>query len=148
MIYNDFFVRQCSLLENDAVLPALFPRTSLFLEDIEASSRKIWELICSLDSNKAHGCDNVSTSILRICDEASVLPLKHIHTNCLKKGVYPNLWKKANILPIHKKSCQLTKNYRPISLSPICGKLFDKNDLHASLRKQFVVPQTIWISTR
>ena len=35
--------------------------------------------------------------------------------------------KKANILPIHKKeSRQLTKNYRPISLLPICGKIFEK----------------------
>ena len=30
-IFNDFFVKQCSLLENDMVLPALFPRTSLIL---------------------------------------------------------------------------------------------------------------------
>ena len=40
---------------------------------------------------------------------------------------HPNLWKRANVLPIHKKeSRQLTKNYRPISLLPICGKVFEK----------------------
>ena len=127
MIFNDFFVRQCSLLENDAVLPTLSPRTSLILEDIEVSLRKILELIRSLDSNKAHGCDDVSIAMLKICDEAIVLPLQIIYTNCLEKGVYPNLWKRANVLPIHKKeSRQLTKNYRPISLLPICGKLFEK----------------------
>ena len=124
-IFNDFLVKQCSLLENDAVLPALFPRTSLILENIEVSPRKILESIRSLDSNKAHGCDDVSISMLKICDEAVVLPL--IDTNCLEKGVYPNLWKKAKVLPIHRKeSLQLTKNYRPISLLPICGKLFEK----------------------
>ena len=37
------------------------------------------------------------------------------------------MWKLANVTPIHKKgSKQLTKNYRPISLLPICGKLFEK----------------------
>ena len=47
--------------------------------------------------------------MLKICDEAIVLPLKLIYTNCLEKGVYPNLWKKANVLLIHKKeSHQLT----------------------------------------
>ena len=108
------------------MLLALFPRTSLILEDIEVSPRKILELIRSRDSNKAHGCD-VSISMLKICDEAIVLPLKLIYTNCLEKGVYPNLWKKANVLPIHEKeSRQLTKNYRPISLLPICGKLLEK----------------------
>ena len=63
-------------LENDAVLPALSPRTSLILEDIEVSPRKIFELIRSLDSNKAHGCDDVSIAMLKICDEATVLPLQ------------------------------------------------------------------------
>ena len=38
------------------VLPAQFPRTSLILENIEISPRKILELISSLDFNKAHGC--------------------------------------------------------------------------------------------
>ena len=151
-IFNDFFAKQCSLLENEAVLPALFPRTSLILEDIEVSPRQILELIRSLDSNKAHGCDDVSISLLKICDEVIVLPLKLIYTNCLVKVVYPNLWKKANVLPIHKKqSRQQTKNYRPISFLPFCGKLFEKTNiwpnLHSSSRKQFVVSQTIWIST-
>ena len=108
-------------------MPALFPRTSLILEDIEVSPRKILELIRSLDSNKARGCHDVSISMLKICYEAIVLPLKLIYTNCLEKGVYPNLWKKANVLQIHKtESRQLTKNSRPISLLPICGKQFEK----------------------
>ena len=77
-IFNDFFVKQCSLLKNDVVLPALFPRTSLILEDIEVSPRKILELVRSLDSNKAHGCDDVSISMLKICDEAIVLPIHQL----------------------------------------------------------------------
>ena len=35
--------------------------------------------------------------------------------------------KKGNVLPIHKKeNRQLKKNYRPISLLPVCGKIFEK----------------------
>ena len=42
-------------------------------------------------------------------------------------GLFPDNWKKANILPIHKKeSRQLTKNYQLISLLPVCGKIFEK----------------------
>ena len=40
-IFNVFFVRQCLLLENDSVLPTLFPRTSLILEDMELSPRDL-----------------------------------------------------------------------------------------------------------
>ena len=37
------------------------------------------------------------------------------------------MWKLANVIPIFKKGDkQLIKNYRPISLLPICGKVFEK----------------------
>ena len=40
---------------------------------------------------------------------------------------YPSIWKKANIIPVHKKgSRQCKNNYRPISLLPVFGKLFEK----------------------
>ena len=113
------------------VLPTLLPRTGLILEDIKVSPRKILEFNCSLDTNKADGYDDVSVSMLKIFDEAIVLLLKQIYTNCLEKGFSPNLWEKANVLLIHKKeSHQLMKNYRPISLLPVCGKLFDKIIFH------------------
>ena len=36
-------------------------------------------------------------------------------------------WKKANIVPIHKKGDkQAVINYRPVSLLPICGKIFER----------------------
>ena len=42
-------------------------------------------------------------------------------------GIYPNTWKSANVTPIHKKNDkQSIKNYRPISLLPICAKIFEK----------------------
>ena len=41
--------------------------------------------------------------------------------------MYPNLWKWANMVPAHKKQEKtLVKNYRPISLLPLMGKLFEK----------------------
>ena len=37
------------------------------------------------------------------------------------------MWKLANVTPIFKKeNKQLVKNYRPISLLPICGKILEK----------------------
>ena len=83
--------------------------------------------------------------MLKICVEAIVLPLKLIYTNCLEKGVCPNLWKKANVLPIpQKESSQLTKNYRPVSLLPICGKLFGIiifDDIYTHLQENNLSPR-------
>ena len=36
-------------------------------------------------------------------------------------------WKKGNAIPVFKKGDkQILKNYRPISLLPVCGKIFEK----------------------
>ena len=45
----------------------------------------------------------------------------------MSTSIYPELWKVANVTPIFKKGDkQLVKNYRPISLLPICGKILEK----------------------
>ena len=62
--------------------------------------------------------------MIKTCDSCIVDPLCMIFEKCLSTGLYPSSWKKANIIPIHKKeSRQSKKNYRPISLF---GKIFEK----------------------
>ena len=57
----------------------------------------------------------------------SIKPLSIIFQNCLKSGIFPDDWKKGNIVLAHKKnSKQLVSNYRPVSLLPICWKIFEK----------------------
>ena len=57
----------------------------------------------------------------------SLYPSKIIFRNILSTAVYPDMWKLANVTPIFKKGDkQLIKNYSPISLLPICGKVFEK----------------------
>ena len=39
---------------------------------------------------------------------------------------FPNEWKMTNVVPVHKKGDkQILKNCRPVSLLPICGKVFE-----------------------
>ena len=67
--------------------------------------------------------------MLKIYDFAIVEPLSLIYEKCLESCKYLSLWKKANVLSIHKReSRQLKKNYRPISMLPICLRslLLDK----------------------
>ena len=64
--------------------------------------------------------------MIKICDLSIVEPLCLIFEDCLEKGMYPSLWKKAKVIPIHKKDSRRCKtNYRPISLLPIFGKLYE-----------------------
>ena len=50
-----------------------------------------------------------------------------IFKQALLTAVFPSEWKKGNIVPIHKKDDkQNIKNYRSVSLLPICGKILER----------------------
>ena len=57
------------------------------------------------------------------------------------------MWKLANVTPIVKKGDkQLIKNYRPISLLPICGRIFEKvifNNLYSYLHTNNLISKNL-----
>ena len=64
--------------------------------------------------------------MVKMCDSIAY-PLKIIFETAFKSGIYPDKYKKANVVPLHKKeSKNILKNYRPISLLPVYGKIFEK----------------------
>ena len=65
---------------------------------------------------------------LRAVIRSVVKPLSIIFKNCIDNGIFPDICKKSNIILVHKKQTdkQIIDNYRPISLLPICGKIFKK----------------------
>ena len=126
-LFNTHFVQQCSLIENGSSLPQFRPLTHEVLDSCIITEENILNLIRSLNPNKAHGWDGISVKMILICDSSIVAPLKIIFQNCLDKGVFPKIWKMGNIVPVHKKSSkQLINTYRPISLLPVFGKIFEK----------------------
>ena len=127
-LFTDFFSHQCKPVINHSILPNFNYLTNEKIEQIPIENEDIISLIRKLNPNKEyqeyHG---ISGEILILCDETVTLPLKIIFRNILSTGVYPDMWKLANVTPIFKKGDrQLIKNYRPISLLPICGKVFEK----------------------
>ena len=62
-----------------------------------------------------------------MCGNSICKPLSIIFNDCQKEGKCPSDWKKALVVPVHKKGDkQCLKNYRPISLLPICSKIFKR----------------------
>ena len=59
-------------------------------------------MVRNLNVNKAHGHDNISMRMLKICDSVLVEPLSLIHKNCINSGVFPDSWKRSHIIPIYK----------------------------------------------
>ena len=61
------------------------------------------------------------------CGKSICKPLQLIFSQYIDTGSFPLEWKKANVVPVYKKGDkQCLKNYRPVSLLPICGKIFER----------------------
>ena len=65
--------------------------------------------------------------MIKLCGNSICKPLSIIFKDCLSEVKFPHEWKKANVVPVHKKgNKQSLENYRPISLLPICSKIFER----------------------
>ena len=125
---NNFFASQCTPLNNNSKIPENQTyKTNTKLSLIKFMNKDIINIIRSLNEDKAHGYDNISIRMLKICDTAIVKPLSIIFNNCINQSMFPDIWKRSNICLIHKKGDkQIINNYRPVSLLPICGKIFER----------------------
>ena len=126
-IFNKFFADQCTPLKNGSVLPkSQTALTQSILCTLHFDEEELMKIIRNLNVHKAHGYDDISLRVIKICDKSILKPLILLFENSTKSS-YPDIWKKSNIIPVHKKNDkQLVNNYRPISLLPIFGKIFEK----------------------
>jgi hypothetical protein len=136
-LFNEYFAQQCTVLDTGSILPPFVQITDSLLDSVRFTENDIIDIILSLHPEKAHGWDDLSIRMIKMCGKTLSKPLAIIFRNCIKKGIFPNKWKKANVIPIFKKDKKhFVKNYRPISLLPIFAKIFERiifKDLYSHL---------------
>ena len=111
-LFNSFFAKQCSLIKNGSKLPPrLHFLTDKRLSTVKFVSNDILKIIQNLNPNKTHGHDKISIRMLKLCGDSLCRPLELIFSDCLTNGIFPSNWK---------------NNYRPISLLPLCSKIFER----------------------
>ena len=90
----------------------------------------VWEInqiISKLKIDSAPGPDSFTPTLIKLIKSEIVIPLTHIMNLSLESGTFPNLWKEAQVTPVHKNgSKQNPTNYRPISLLAIFSKILEK----------------------
>ena len=120
-IFNKFFAEQCTPLKNDSKLPSnQIYLTQSRLGSLNFNEDEILKIIRALNPHKAHGYDDISIRMIKICDKSLLEPLIILFKNSTKSSHYPDIWKRSNIISVHKKNDkQLVINYQPISLLPV-----------------------------
>lgn len=94
-------------------------------------------LVKNLKGSSASGFDLVHTKALKAVVTTIAEPLTYLVNLSLDKGVFPEMLKKAKIIPLHKGGSHTdTENYRPISILSVFSKVFEtpmKNQLYQYL---------------
>ena len=100
-LFNDHFIHQCMVINTGSVVPQHDTSASFSLiHDAPIYEEQILNIIRSLNPNRAHGWDEISIRMIKLSDASLVTPPKTIFTNCLKKGIFPDVWKCANVFPV------------------------------------------------
>lgn len=93
----------------------------------EVSVDDVSKIIKSMQNKKSHGHDLLTNQILKRCSFVLSVPLTHIINASIRQNVFPHVWKKSRVIPLHKKDSKLEiTNYRPISLCPVGSKVLEK----------------------
>ena len=82
---------------------------------------------------KSSGIKDIAAKVFKDAFLVLVPQLVYMFNLSLNKGLFPDGWKKATIIPLYKGGVKTeVSNYRPVSLLPLPGKLLEKV-VHAQL---------------
>jgi hypothetical protein len=126
-VFNNFFLSHSNIDDSNARLPDDDLLPDVTLDNVTATEQEVSDLIHSLDVSKATGHDGISAKLLKRAGQSIVPSLTNIINLCLSQSEIPNEWKKAEVIPLHKKETRDNcNNYRPVSILPIASKILER----------------------
>jgi hypothetical protein len=132
-MFNDYFasVSNCTESEGHLSPPLLTsPTPEHALSDIFLTTEEVLNTLLALDPNKATGPNSIPPRLLKETAQQIAPSLTELFNRSLSCGIFPDDWKLANIVPVHKKGDKrYVENYRPISLLSVISKVFERRVL-------------------
>ena len=102
--FNNFFLSHSTVDSHGATLPDIEYITDEEITEIDFNDYEVLDLLKNIDISKATGPDGISPRMLREAADAIYLPLARIIRLSLHTCRVPSDWKKAHVLPLHKKN--------------------------------------------
>ena len=97
------------------------------METVTVTVHDVRQQMKQLQMGKAPGPDGIHPEILKPLAEVIAEPLAGLFNQSLEDGSLPAEWKLAQVVPIHKGGDRgTTANYRPVSLTSIVLKVFER----------------------
>ena len=126
-VFINYFIQQSTVDDNDMILPPLADRDYPDIEDLLITSDQGKNILSTLDCSKSTGCDQIGNRLLKEAAIPISPILCHIFNKSLTNGIYPEIWKRALVIPVYKKDIKSDiNNYRLVSLFPCVSKVFEK----------------------
>ena len=121
-------------LQSDSPMNVSFSKTELMITIKQIKHVK-----------KSTGCDLISYDMIKHFPNSAIEYLLKIFNACYVKGQIPNQWTEAEVIALPKKGKKHSdpNNYRPISLTPHLGKVYErlvKNRLEYHFQKNASIP--------
>ena len=94
------------------------------------------KILKNLSSSKCSAVDGLDNFILEIAADIITDPMVHIINISLMQEKFPEAWKQAKIIPLHKKDDTWEpKNYRPVSIISPLSKVLE-NVIHKQFKRR------------
>ena len=124
-MFNKFFFEQFSD-ESNYDIDIEMGNADKF-QDLYFHELDVQILLKNINSGKAAGPDGIHGTILKNCAVSLAKPLTKLFNISFVTGCIPEEWKLASVVPIHKKDeKRCVENYRPISLTSLVMKVFER----------------------
>ena len=126
-LFNDHFLEKSRLPVDLPELPPRIAFDEASIYTLHITEEEVEKVLLSLNVQKATGCDHIGNMLLKSCATTVSAPLAKLFQTSINKGQFPDSWKLANVTPVFKKGDkQVKNNYRPISILPNIGKVFER----------------------
>ena len=99
------------------------------MDDLVISECDVKKLLLETNINKAMGPDEIHPKLINFLsyDDNFVKAVTILFNACIRQEAIPSVWKTALVMPLHKKgSVHDANNYRPVSLTCILCKVYEK----------------------